>query len=149
MAEAALIGVVPTQIDVTDEDHDYAVAKASDSTQLSSATGGTAQILWKESGTGTKWAVVRLGGAGGRKDKPAVVNTSVITTYVDGTNTLGSGKFKWRKRNGTMTADDGTGVHDVWNYWTLSQSLPIGHRIWVTEDEYGDYWLTGANCPLP
>ncbi len=36
-------------------------AKAGDATQLQITASGTAQVLYRQSGTGTKWAVVRLG----------------------------------------------------------------------------------------
>jgi hypothetical protein len=45
---------------MTNASHEYAEMKDSDSTQLSSGVKGTASILWVESGTGTKWAVVNL-----------------------------------------------------------------------------------------
>ena len=56
-------GIVPCQIDVTDTDHAYAELTDGDATQLTSSTSGAATILWKESGTGTKWAIVRVGRA--------------------------------------------------------------------------------------
>lgn len=58
-------GVVMTQIDVTDTAHHYAAIKSDDSSQLKSDESGLCYILWKESGTGTKWAVVRIGGGSG------------------------------------------------------------------------------------
>ena len=61
IGRALLVGATPVQIDVIDEDHAYADVKDGDSTQLQSCGSGAAQILYKESGTGTKWAVVRLG----------------------------------------------------------------------------------------
>jgi hypothetical protein len=49
------------KVDVTDEDHGYADVTDADATKLTSVSRGSAQILWKESGTGLKWATVRLG----------------------------------------------------------------------------------------
>jgi hypothetical protein len=49
--------------------------KTADATQLQSYGGGSAQILWKETGTGSKWAVVSLG------NNPAVE----FTGKLDGT----------------------------------------------------------------
>jgi hypothetical protein len=66
IGRVAVAGVVQAKIDITDASHTFAAAKDGDLTQLASATSGEAQILWKESGTGTgKWAIVRFGGSGG------------------------------------------------------------------------------------
>lgn len=58
---AVASGVVPVKTDFTYADQPYADAKNSDATMLAAGEGGAAQVLWKESGTGTKWAVVRVG----------------------------------------------------------------------------------------
>jgi hypothetical protein len=65
IGRVAVAGVVQAKINITDASHTFAAAKDGDLTQLASASSGEAQILWKESGTGTsKWAIVRFGGAG-------------------------------------------------------------------------------------
>lgn len=53
-------GACHVKIDVTDEAHTCAEV-SSGAFVLASATSGTAQILWKETGTGEKWAIVRFG----------------------------------------------------------------------------------------
>ena len=63
MGRAYIAGVCPVQVNVSDEAHTFATIIDADATQLASATSGSAQILWKESGTGTKWAIVRIGNA--------------------------------------------------------------------------------------
>jgi hypothetical protein len=66
IGRVAVAGVVQAKINVVAESDTFATAKDGDLTQLTSAASGEAQILWKESGTGTgKWAIVRFGGAGG------------------------------------------------------------------------------------
>jgi hypothetical protein len=66
IGRVAVAGVVQAKINVVSESDTFATAKDGDLTQLASATSGEAQILWKESGTGTgKWAIVRFGGSGG------------------------------------------------------------------------------------
>lgn len=55
-------GVVMTRIEISDETHACATIKVDDVTQLKSAQSGLYTILWKEPGTGTQWAVVRIGG---------------------------------------------------------------------------------------
>jgi len=58
---ACLDGVCPVKIGVEDEDHEYADVADAEAGKLRSCPLGAGQILWKESGTGEKWAVVRLG----------------------------------------------------------------------------------------
>ncbi|HMN39716.1 MAG TPA: hypothetical protein PKE29_02655 [Phycisphaerales bacterium] len=53
-------GVTPVRILIEDENHEFADLKADETVLASAASGGTA-ILWKESGTGEKWAVVEIG----------------------------------------------------------------------------------------
>lgn len=51
-------GIFPARINIGSSSHTHAGLKASDSTQLDSAFAGNAKIIYKESGTGTKLAVV-------------------------------------------------------------------------------------------
>jgi len=53
-------GAVQCQVDIQDEDHQFAGIADGDNTQLRSYFHGSARILWKEDGTSTKWAVVQL-----------------------------------------------------------------------------------------
>jgi len=62
---AWISGVCPVYLNVSDVDHEHAEIESTLMTALKSSEEGIAQILWKESGTGTKWAVVRFGGTGG------------------------------------------------------------------------------------
>jgi len=54
-------GVCNVQVDVQDADHEYADLNGTATDTLRSFTAGSARILWKESGTGDKWARVLLG----------------------------------------------------------------------------------------
>jgi hypothetical protein len=58
-------GVFPVQVNVTDATHACADILHNDRTKLVSAASGPCSILWQQTGTGTKWAVVRFGGSGG------------------------------------------------------------------------------------
>jgi hypothetical protein len=58
---AMALGVCPVKITVENEDHTFADVNDSEASTLKSGSTGAAQILWKEDGTGEKWAVVRLG----------------------------------------------------------------------------------------
>lgn len=61
IGRAWLDGAAMVQIDVTDANHTHAEIANGDADKLVSGSSGSAVILWKESGTGTLWAVVRLG----------------------------------------------------------------------------------------
>jgi hypothetical protein len=62
IGRALLAGVCPCQVDVTDEEHRYAAPTDGDASKLTSAESGPAHLLWADTGTGTKWCLVRLGG---------------------------------------------------------------------------------------
>jgi len=65
MGRCLLAGVCPVKIDVTDATLRRADAVHNVCEYLRTCQAGGAQILWKESGTGTKWALVRLPGRDG------------------------------------------------------------------------------------
>jgi len=66
---AWVAGVCAVQVNVISEatgtDNNYADVLATDTKQLEINTKGAAQILTRNSGTGTVWAVVRIGGTAG------------------------------------------------------------------------------------
>ena len=57
---AMALGICPVKLTVDNEDHTYADVKDGEASTLQSGFSGSAQILWKEEGTGEKWAVVRI-----------------------------------------------------------------------------------------
>jgi len=63
IGRALVSGVSPVRIDVTDTGHSFADVKDAEAGHLASSDSGSATILWKDSGTGVKWAVIRLGSA--------------------------------------------------------------------------------------
>ena len=66
IGRACVDGVCPARIDVQDADDRFADVKDADAASLLGGAFGAASILWKEDGTGVKWAVVRIG------EEPAV-----------------------------------------------------------------------------
>lgn len=65
-------GVVQCQINVTNAAHTLAKANSPDVDKLvSDATTGV-PILWKQTGTGTKWAIIRIDAIGGSGGSPVV-----------------------------------------------------------------------------
>lgn len=64
IGRAWLHGTCRVQIDVGDEGDEFADVADGIATKLTSGSSGGVQILHIESGTGTKWAVVRFGASG-------------------------------------------------------------------------------------
>ena len=60
IGRAYAAGLCPVKVNVEDEEHVYADVNDGDTTQLLSVEAGSASILWREGGTGTQWAMVRL-----------------------------------------------------------------------------------------
>jgi len=58
---AVLSGLSIVKLDVGHASHTHADVKDNDKTKLKTEFSGSARILWKESGTGDKWGIVRLG----------------------------------------------------------------------------------------
>ena len=91
IGRAVLIGATVCHVEVSDTDHEYAEIQNAATGSLASSETGSAQIIWVEAGTGTKWAIVRLGNeltAGASDDKTptgAVIETaSTSATAPDG-----------------------------------------------------------------
>jgi len=57
---AMLFGVTPVKLDVANEAHDYAEPNPTLAARPRSAWSGSCRILWKQPGTGQKWAVVHF-----------------------------------------------------------------------------------------
>jgi len=57
---AILAGVCVAKVDVRNDDHIHAEIKNAETGYLESNLIGSCRILWKESGTGVKWCIVRL-----------------------------------------------------------------------------------------
>ena len=95
--KAAASGIVPCRIDVSDASHKFAVA-AQNSVRLASKNGGDSTIIWKESGTGLKWALVRLGSGGG-----VVLGTVSQTWNKGGTATVTPQKGDGTEISGAST----------------------------------------------
>ena len=58
---AVISGTTVAQLNVISKDHEYADTASGVTATLRTYDTGRAQIVWKQSGTGSKWAVVRLG----------------------------------------------------------------------------------------
>src|SRR5690606_13399262 len=65
IGRAYVAGVFPCLIDVDEETEDFTRCDVRDGEAVLEMTpDGTGVVLWKEEGTGSKWAIVSLGGGG-------------------------------------------------------------------------------------
>lgn len=83
-------GVFPAKISITNVTHKFADIKAADASLLLSGTTGSARILWAESGTGSKMAIVRIEGdnnSTGSSSAPTL-NTASSTGTISMTTTM-------------------------------------------------------------
>jgi len=110
-------GVCPVRLDVQDAEHARATVIDGDAANLRSADDGPAAILWKEAGTGTRWALIHLG----PPDEPCLWGKAPITgslgdpAWVDDGTATGNGCYV----EVNPSRRDGTGVitavtHKVW-----------------------------------
>ena len=93
LGKALLQGITPVKVNIGNESHEYAKL---DAAGLVSAGTGIGRILWKESGTGEKWALLQLGGGGSGGNNysgffrlTADEDNENTIKVVDGTDTLG------------------------------------------------------------
>jgi len=61
VGRAVLAGVTPVQVDVEDEDHEFADVADGVTANLASVPHGSARMVWREGGAGVQWALVLLG----------------------------------------------------------------------------------------
>lgn len=60
-----LSGVTPVRVSVISVDHSFAAPITGDPAKMQSAPVGPAEIIWKEPGTGERWAIIRFPIGGG------------------------------------------------------------------------------------
>ena len=95
LGKALLQGITPVKVNIGNESHKYAKLSAAG---LVSTSSGSGRILWKESGTGEKWALLQLGGGGSGGNNysgffrlTADEDNENTVKVVDGSDTLGDG----------------------------------------------------------
>ena len=139
IVRAAIGGFCVARIEVAsgEEWYGYADMYDMDAEKLKVAPHGAAQILWRETGTGTKWAVVRLGAPQGE------------TSY-------------WGKLDGSLSANGSATVSIYWKYPLVDSgnnvtayapplltSGTISSDKWVEVTYRPDaqkWYVTGAQC---
>jgi hypothetical protein len=88
MGSGWIAGVCQVQVNITQESHCYADVTHGSTSSLKSVQSGPCLILWKPSGTGLKWAIVRLGAGGGSAVRKAFLKTdtgpgTTVQCYLD------------------------------------------------------------------
>ncbi len=134
IGEAIISGVCQVQIDVASAADTTCGADVDDTAKLKSGAGSNS-ILWKESGTGTKWAVVRIGGGGGNILKLAKLNAALSA----GSSCQAS---VWE---GDPLADSGDDL--TVNDWLLGtgESLDSGTKVVILLVS-GNWYVIQASC---
>ena len=61
IARAVAVGMTAVKLNIVSSTDQYADIEVGTTANLKSGSTGAAKIVWKESGTGLKWAIVRLG----------------------------------------------------------------------------------------
>jgi hypothetical protein len=136
MALAVLSGVVPVKVQVDSNQSWYGYADVSTVKEhLILQPYGPAQVLWKESGTGEKWALVRLGNPGGMLSSWGKLD-AVLSP-----NSSAPVSLWW---NGSDTGFDVT-AYD----WLLASgtTLPAQTKVkveWFPQERV--WWITAAEC---
>jgi hypothetical protein len=147
-------GTCQVQINVNDANHLFATVKDNDAAMLDSAASGPISILWKQAGTGTRWAIVRFGASGGGTSAASISWGTIIEApvYADPASfslSGGRGYYTIRPVGTTYDAWSSTANYlkdDVRLYNNLlykslqgtSTSPNIGH----VPDESGSTWWT-------
>ena len=138
---AIFSGVTPCKIQVSDASHTHAKAGTS-TAKLESATSGGAEILWKESGTGEKNAIVRLGNTAASDNKKHVATTQILNDL-----TLDSTDSGWNLLPdvyfGQVTNENGTGTisGNNFGYSDIFDSRPdVGISHGIRLQEPGTYY---------
>lgn len=136
MGFAAIAGVVAVTVEISHDWLTRADVTPGFSSKLTAKPNGTAEILWIESGTGTKKALVRLAAR-----STAVVVGKTIAPVADGSTTA----IVQVWRGGAATTYQISGVY--FNWMTGGQQISNGKQVMATWFDGEQIWrITGAEC---
>lgn len=121
---AAIAGVIQCRVNVTDAGHDFAKPSTSVAWQLDSDASEGFPIVYKETGTGEKWAILEV-----REVEPA--SSPVIPAIISSsTTTLQAWEFEYTlKRAETLTGESSDWTEGE----TLSPAYNTAERIGFTD----------------
>lgn len=135
------LGFTFVKVDVIDAAHEFAAVKDGDTTQLTSATSGAAEIYWKESGTGTKWALVLLGAGASAGTVKARVTTTISAAAGPLTADWGAGEVKLQDPTTGALAADATEVQNdnIGTSWAVDCQVTL-------DTSYSPPRVIGGSC---
>ena len=107
VGRAMFVGLTVCQIDVIDATDDYVDCIASDSAKLQTQPYGPASILYKESGTGTKWALICMGMPG----------TQLLVGKTNAAHNVGASGTINVWRGTTAGSESASGTVTAWNHF--------------------------------
>lgn len=141
IGRAMLQGITVAEITVDDEAHDRVDIDTAGGTKLVTAPSGPGQILYQESGTGTTWAIIRIGA----EDHGWVAAKVTRTITARAGTTIGYGEVTLYYLSGTTLTAGPTGVVVCSNY---GSSIAVDTWVTISTDHTGVLWVVGADCPI-
>jgi hypothetical protein len=116
------------------------------STAKLTSGGGPALILWSETGTGDKWAIVALGAGTQRAGSPGkasgTISARIAGNYGSGTVLL----YKAASGVETSTGITVSVLNAAADSGGVSGSIASGKYCWVEWDVYGQAWVSPLEC---
>jgi hypothetical protein len=139
VGRCVLTGLAAVKLYVNDAGHEFAAAKAGESTELETVAAGAARIVWKETGTGTgKWGLVLLGGGGG----PGLVFAVWVSKDggSDGDSTTAA-TYTYTVKTADQAVTLGTTV-------AVARPRPVGKMTYQASGGYGLAFCDGTTLKL-
>ncbi len=142
-------GVFPVRVLVVEDSHKYADLEIGNTSRLQTGPAGCAQILWRETGTGTRWAVVRLGNTSGPAGDGNVFPVTLSQVGgADGTRTtMASWTYNVKKLGAAvdlLSAINPTSAPHKYKRESLGKRTTANFGLCAL-DESGDPFLTWIN----
>lgn len=140
IGKALLQGITVAEITVDDENHVTVDVDPAGGSKLVTQSVGAGRILYKESGTGSKWAVIRVGAVG------CAWVAAKVTSQISARSgaTVGSGEATLYRRDSTaLTA----GPVEMPIHNTYASTIAVDTWITIVPDAFGTLWVSGADCP--
>lgn len=120
---AVASGVTVANLSVSDASHEYAAPAAGVTATLASATSGPAKILYKQSGTGTKWGIVQINGPPTPSGVKVLVLSSVEETLAGTVISGGDGA------GGVVYKALETTWHSANEHWVNNATTPPNYYV--------------------
>ena len=147
---AVLLGATWAKVFVNNETHTHAKIKDATATYLESGTDGV-PIVWKEAGTGEKWALILLGGGGGSGS--AFTQRAIVTEAAGASTHIASGiQFGTIGKCRLLGPDGGTLLGDECDFKSVHRvQIPVGVIINLSSPDTirpGTVWETSGTTPV-